>query len=226
MRAPLKWALVLFAIALLVGQAAATTSYVFQYDPTIDDPSALLDVGTTPGWWGTDGPSRASLELVPYPVVLGGDSLYYGYGVASAWWVGDPENSTGWQWTDARPDYMSVWIKNQPNPVLWKELVVWFEPHAVTPPALWDMVTLQVPNATGGTDVVKPTDTAWNNDEGTAFMRWAISPQPEWELLTFWDSTHPECDIYVGFNCAPGLPAFALIGVAPVVGMFVRRRRG
>jgi len=220
MRAPLKWALVLFAVALLVGQAAATTSYVFNYDPTIDDPSEALGVGVTPSWWGTEGESRASLELVPYPVVIGNDLTYYGYGVASPWWVGDPDNSDGWRWTDARPDFMSVWIKNRPEPWLWKEIVLWFQPSVVEPPALWDLVTL---NTSLGP--VSPVETGWNDDEGTAFFRWIVRPQPEWEVITFWDSTHPACDIYVGFNCAPGLPAVALVGAVPVIGMFVRKRR-
>lgn len=228
MRAPLKWALLLAAVALLVGQASATTIYDYTQLSSIEDPSLLYGVGTTPTWWGNADDFTASLDLASVPVVTGDNQVYYGVGIAPEWWSAPIDDnavgSGGWRWTKT-DDYMSLWVKNRPNEKLIKELVIWWTPTEEVPPMLWKHVTLE---AGIGSDVVaiEPVETEFNSATGGAYAKWFIRPQPSWEKITFTSCSHPSCDVWVGFNCAPGLPAIALVGAAPVIGMVLRKRRG
>jgi len=223
----MKWALLIGALVLLVGQASATVIYDFAQVDTIADPSALYAVGTTPTWWGDMNDSTASLDLASVGQEEARGLVYYGVGIAPEWWTApiddDAEGSGGWRW-EKTSDYMKVWIKNRPAVDFVKELVIWWTPTQEVPPMLWSHVRLA---AQVGTDVVEiaPAETEFNDVTGAAFAKWFIRPQPSWESITFTSCSHPSCDVWVGFNCAPGLPAIALVGAIPALGMFLRRRR-
>jgi len=231
MNAHSRWALVLFLSVMMAATAMqASASYVFTYTD-LGNPYLVEDATQTygpPAWWNAADDNTLSLQLNPVPVA--GDNL--GYGIAPSWWVGTgdpdyPENSPylsdGWTWSGDFESSATLWLKNRSQPNMFKEIWMWWKPAAMAgQPQLLDHVRLGTP-----TEVGRKADLlVWDAETGNAFAKWTIEPQPDWETITWYSCSHPECDVYLAVRCAPGLPAFALVGVAPVLGMLIRRRRG
>jgi len=229
MNAHSRWALVLCLAVLMAATAMqASASYEFTYT-TLGDPYLVEDASQVygpPPWWNVADDNTLSLQL--NPVSVGG--VNYGYGIAPGWWIptadpveGETYPSDGWAWSGDFESSTTLWIKNREQPDMFKEIWIWWQPTEMTGHAqLLDHVRLDT-----ATEVGRKADLlVWDAEQKTAFAKWIIEPQPDWETITWYSCSHPSCDLFVAVRCAPGLPAFALVGVAPVLGMLIRRRRG
>jgi len=235
MKAQTRWAVALLLGVLFAATAlqASASTYLFTYE-TLDSPYFVSDDTTfygAPAWWNFADENTLSLQLTPSPNPSTDE--YYGYGIAPTWWIpesnpveGNTYKSTGWTWervTTAPYNYTKLWLQNRANVDAVKEIFVWWKPAGMTnPSSIYNSVLLDSEGVSGA----KADVFAYDSETGAAFAKWTVDPQPGWETITWNSCSHPECDVYVGVRCAPGLPAFALVGVAPVLGMFVRRRRG
>jgi hypothetical protein len=138
---------------------------------------------------------------------------------ANGWaWQGWDVNA-GWNWNSTYND-VSLTVDNRYNPDRVKDLWVWWVYHSTEP----GVIEVTAPDGTPQFLAGQGEIDLGNGDKG-AWSHWEIKPQPSSETITWIDCNHPTGKVWVGTYCAPGLPAVALVGVAPLVGAVVRRVR-
>jgi len=221
-------------LAATAMQAAATTT--FEYTQ-LDDPITVIEEGTmygAPSWWNAVDENTLSLDLAPVAAV---DGTFWGAGIAPAWWIGTDEElvegnlydvpaGNGWSWSYNGETSTTLHVSNRAQDMT-KEIWLWWRPTGVfTPSILKAFTTLKADGDAFGRVADEFHVGTDESGKVAAFAKWFVTPQPAWEEITWTSCAHPSCDVNLAIRCAPGLPAFALVGVAPILGMFVRRRRG
>jgi hypothetical protein len=184
------------------------------------DPSSVITGAPLPDWWNLSfDPYDMSQKLQLNFSLENRTSAPSGQDPAANGWAWDGwDVNEGWDWNSSYTQ-TSLTLDNRAHPDRIKDLWVWWTYHS---------------NEAGEAVVTAPDGTpAFLEGEGHidlgggtygAWSHWQIKPQPSEETITWLGCNHPTGQVWVGTYCAPGLPAFALVGVAPVVGAILRRR--
>jgi hypothetical protein len=185
------------------------------------DPSSVITGAPLPSWWGMSfDPSDPSQKLQLHFDLSNRTSPPSGQDPAAngwAWQGWDTQN--GWDW-NATYTGVSLTLDNRANPNRVKDLWVWWVYHSNQP----GEVVVTAPDGTPEFLAGQGEIDLGNGSKG-AWSHWDIKPQPSAETISWLGCNHPTGQVWVGTYCAPGLPAVALVGVAPVVGMAFRRAR-
>jgi hypothetical protein len=184
------------------------------------DPSSVIPGAPLPDWWALSMPADNSQRLQLNFDLTGETVAPQGQTPPANGWAWDGwDVNAGWNWSSTYTT-TSLTLDNRANPDRVKDLWIWWVYHSVEP----GDVTVTAPDGTPALLEGEGSIDLGGGDYG-AWSHWQIKPQPSEETITWIDCNHPTGQLWVGTYCAPGLPAFALVGVAPIVGAVLRRAR-
>jgi hypothetical protein len=209
------------AVLLALCFAMSASAAVQVGNGNFGDPQEYGSTIPVPDWWYTT-PSVTDPEI---KVRLNWDlsdlqGFPGGQYPAPNGWVFDAWEGYDWSYVYS-PTSLTLKVDNLADRTRIKDLWVWW----VFTGNEGGVVDVTAPDGTPSQMSEQGKLQIAGTDQWVAWSHWQIKPQPSEESLTWLDCNVPTGKLWVGTYCAPGLPAIALVGVAPLFGLVLRRFR-